>query len=80
MCVFIDMCLYVNRGGSRSSGQSFEGGLEAERGPGNNHHLHLLLLLQVNQQHLRSNACTEPQVTVANAVSMGHSSIYFIVL
>lgn len=39
----------VVRDGPRSFGQSPEGGLEAECGPGNDHHLHLLLFLQVDR-------------------------------
>lgn len=55
----ICVCMSVVRDGPWSPGQSFEGGLEAEHGPGNNHNLHLLLLLQVKQQPLSSNTCMQ---------------------
>lgn len=55
--LLICVCMSVTRDSPRSPGQSFEGGLEAEHRPGHNHHLRLLLLLQVNQQPLSLNTC-----------------------
>ena len=48
LSLFARVFVSVLRGGPRRSRQSPERRLEAERGPGNNHRLHLLLLLQVN--------------------------------